>query len=75
MARLPQVSGIETVKALRKVGFSFIGQTGSHMKLRRRLESETQMVIVPNHHTIRKGTLRNIIRTARLSVDEFLQLL
>ncbi|MFB8792270.1 MAG: type II toxin-antitoxin system HicA family toxin [Potamolinea sp.] len=73
MSRLPQVSGRECVKALEKVGFSLVRQRGSHMILCR--DEPFNLVVVPDHQELAKGTLRAIIRDADLSVDEFLELL
>ena len=77
MPKLPTVSGRETVKALKKIGFESISQKGSHMKLRRiKSGGYTETVIVPNHKVIRRGTLRNgILKPINLSVDDFIKLL
>ena len=76
MPKLPQVSGKETVKALRKIGFTSVGQKGSHVKLVRVREKQKQTVIVPMHQTIRPGTLRNgILKPISLSVADFIKLL
>jgi predicted RNA binding protein YcfA (HicA-like mRNA interferase family) len=76
MPKLPVVSGKETMKALGKFGFYQVGTKGSHNKLRKSVAGKTITVIVPNHKTIKPGTLRNgILKTAGLSVDEFRKLL
>lgn len=76
MSKLPQVSGKETVKALQKIGFSIVQQRGSHVKLSRRFNKQRQIVIVPLHKTLKKGTLRNgILKPINLSVDDFVELL
>lgn len=76
MDKLPQISGKETVKALQKIGFEFVQQRGSHVKLVRNLENHRQIVIIPLHKTIKKGTLRNgILKPINLSVKDFLKLL
>ncbi|MBU2051769.1 type II toxin-antitoxin system HicA family toxin [Patescibacteria group bacterium] len=76
MPKLPQVSGKQIVRALKKIGFEKISQKGSHIKLQRRLSNRTQTVTVPNHKIIRKGTLRNgILKPINLSVEEFTRLL
>ena len=59
MPKLPQVSGKEVIKALRKIGFEKVSQKGSHIKLERHKGSLTQIIIVPDHKIIKKGTLRN----------------
>ncbi len=73
MSRLPVISGRECVRALEETGFYFKRQTGSHMILRR--DVPFAQVVVPDHKVLDRGTLRAIIRQARLSVDEFVSLL
>ena len=76
MGKLPQVSGKNTIKALKKIGFIIVHQKGSHVKLIRSLGSQKQTVIVPLQKTIKKGTLRNgILKPISLSVDDFIKLL
>ena len=48
-------------------------QQGSHMILRR--DEPFAQVVIPDHKTLDRGTLRAIIRLAGLSTDEFLELL
>ena len=70
---LPVISSRECIKALAKIGFYESRQTGSHIILRRDEPGTT--VVVPERREIPKGTLRNIIRQAGLTVDEFNKLL
>lgn len=73
MSKLPAISGKECIKALKKIDFLVYRQRGSHITLVR--ENPSTQVTIPNHRTIAKGTLRNIIRQAGLTVDEFIDLL
>lgn len=73
MSKLPIISGQECIKALEKVCFYLLRQRGSHIILRR--DEPYAEVVVPNHQTLDKGTLRTIIRQVGLSVDEFIELL
>jgi predicted RNA binding protein YcfA (HicA-like mRNA interferase family) len=73
MSGLPQISGKDCAKALAKAGFYAKRQQGSHMILRR--DVPFAQVVVPDHKTLDRGTLRAIIRQAGLSIDEFLGLL
>jgi len=76
MPKLPQVSGKETIKALKKLGFIEVGQKGSHVKLARATSNQKQTVIIPMHKTIKSGTLRNgILKPINLSVEDFIHLL
>lgn len=73
MSKLPIISGQDCIKVLEKVGFYLLRQRGSHIILRR--DDPYAEVVVPNHQTLDKGTLRAIIRQIGLSVDEFIELL
>jgi predicted RNA binding protein YcfA (HicA-like mRNA interferase family) len=73
MSRLPQISGMECVKALQRAGYEVRRQKGSHIILTR--QDPYRLVSVPNHKTLKSGTLRAIISQAGLTVEEFLDLL
>ena len=74
MPKLPtDISGRDACAALERAGFVFRRQTGSHMILRR--EQPYARAVVPDHKTLRPGTLRRIIADAGLTVDQFLELL
>jgi predicted RNA binding protein YcfA (HicA-like mRNA interferase family) len=74
MTRLPtDLSGQSLIKALTKIGFVVQRQKGSHIILRR--QSPNARVVVPNHKTLRVGTLRTILNAANLSADELIELL
>ena len=73
MSMLPSLSGGECAKALERVGFVFIRQASSHIILRR--NQPFAQLVVPDHKELDQGTLRAIIRSAGLSVDEFTNLL
>lgn len=76
MSNVPQVSGKEVVKVLEKVGFSVSRQKGSHIRLVRIHKGSKQLITVPNHKSIRKGTLLNgILKPIDLSLAEFKKLL
>lgn len=72
---LPVVSGDQAVKALVRGGFTWVGQRGSHVKLRRHQGTEVSTVIVPLHTELAAGTLRSILRQAGWTVDQFVALL
>ena len=72
MSGLPLISGQACLKTLAKVGFYLRRQRGSHLILRR--DHPLTQVVVPNHKELDKGTLRSIIRQARLEVNEFIAL-
>lgn len=76
MSNVPQISGKEVIKALSKIGFQVSRQKGSHIRLVRIQSGVKQLVTVPNHKTIRRGTLLNgILKAVNLSLDDFKKLL
>lgn len=72
MPPLPVISGRACVDALRRLGYRELHQRGSHLRM---VCEQRSPVTVPMHSEIARGTLRSIIRTTELTVDEFLVLL
>ncbi|MBC8057934.1 MAG: type II toxin-antitoxin system HicA family toxin [Rhizobiales bacterium] len=71
MPPLPVISGSACIAALAKIGNRSIRQKGSHVRLEC---AGRPPVTVPIHSELDRGTLRSIIRTAEISVDEFIKL-
>ena len=71
--KLPIISGKKCMKALTKAGFYIRRRKSTHVVMRR--DNPFAQVIVPDHKTIDRGTLRAIIRDAGLTVEEFNKLL
>jgi predicted RNA binding protein YcfA (HicA-like mRNA interferase family) len=69
----PRVSAKECQKALAQVGFYFVSQESSHIKLRR--DDPYAQVIVPNQKELAAGTLRSILKSAGLTIEQFIELL
>ncbi len=71
MSDLPQVNGARVVRALERAGFVLLRQTGSHAQMRHATDL-TRRVSVPVHKgtDLKPGTLRGILRAARLTVDD-----
>jgi predicted RNA binding protein YcfA (HicA-like mRNA interferase family) len=64
-----QISAKDLIKALQKLGFVFISQKGSHIKLRK-AKPIRKTIIIPNHKVIRPGTLNNILKCAEINQKE-----
>ncbi|MGH7562885.1 MAG: type II toxin-antitoxin system HicA family toxin [Gemmatimonadota bacterium] len=60
--------------AMRKIGYEIDRQRGSHIVLRQQ-EPPHRRLVVPDHKEVARGTLRAILRSAGISVDDFLELL
>lgn len=69
--KLPVISGYNAITALTKVGFEVKRQKGSHVVLQKGLV----VLSIPLHTSLKKGTLRVIIRQAGLCLEEFVKLL
>ena len=72
MPKLPRLSGIETVAALERMGFRKIRQRGSHVIMRKEGETGAIGTVIPLHKELAPGTLRGILKLARVSVEDFL---
>ena len=62
--KLKVLSSDEVVTIFRAFGFSVQSQRGSHIKLRRDTSREKQILIIPHHKSIPKGTLKAILNQA-----------
>ncbi len=69
---LPIISGDDCVRALIKLGYRDARQKGSHVRL---VCQGRNPVTVPMHNTLDRGTLRSIIRTVDITVEDFVKLL
>lgn len=73
MSRLRKVSGEEAIRALERLGFRKARQRGSHVVLKKDTQSEVFGCVVPLHRERKIGTLRGILRQAKVNVHDFLQ--
>ena len=66
--KLPRdVSGADVIRALEQLGFTVLRQSGSHVRLGKGVERLT----APLHAAVAAGTLKSVLRQAKVSVDEF----
>jgi predicted RNA binding protein YcfA (HicA-like mRNA interferase family) len=75
MSRLPDVSGAELTKALRKAGFVVLRQKGSHVAMEKVDLGVVWRTIIPMHRQIARGTLHDILKQMGLTRDELRRLL
>ena len=71
MPKLPHVSGAEIQRALERLGFHKVRQSGSHVVMKR----ESKGCVVPMHGEVKTGTLAGVLRQSEVSVEEFVQAL
>ena len=74
MPKLHPVSGKDAIKALERLGFKIARPPrGSHVVLRKETPEGAIGTVVPLHKELAIGTLRGVLRLAKVSVEEFLQ--
>jgi len=71
MAALPVLSGKEVVRVLERFGWMVARQSSSHVIMIK--TGEIASLSIPNHREVAKGTLRSLIRSANLTVDQFVK--
>lgn len=70
---LPTCSGAAAVRALERAGWTIKRQKGSHIILGK--PGHPAILSVPDHRSLKPGTLRSLLRNAGISPDEFTDLL
>ncbi len=75
MAKLPNISGDESIRALTKLGYEVVRQKGSHIRLRHKNDPSRKPLTIPRHKELKPGLLRKIIKDANLTVDAFIELI
>lgn len=65
------VSGSDVIRVLEKFGYVAVRQKGSHVRLRNERDSRRLPVTVPLHNEVAFGTLKQILRDSKITVEEF----
>ena len=73
MPELERLSGQEAIKILKKHGFIQIRQKGSHVVLKKIIRDEEIGCVVPLHKELAIGTLKGILRQAKILPEEFIK--
>jgi len=73
MPKLGVFSGEEVCRILEGNGFQRVRQRGSHIVMQSRTDQGTTTVPVPNHRTVRTGTLQAILRQSGVPKEKFLR--
>ncbi len=71
MPKLPHVSGAEILRALDRLGFQKLRQSGSHVVMKR----DAKGCVVPMHAELKVGTLAGLLRQADVTPEDFLRAL
>lgn len=72
MPNLRNISGERVIKILcNKLGFLVSGRSGSHVRLSKETSEGKVGTVVPMHHEVKIGTLKNILKLAKVDEEEF----
>jgi predicted RNA binding protein YcfA (HicA-like mRNA interferase family) len=75
MRRLRKVTGQEAIRALQRLGFEKVRQRGSHVILKKETSEGAVGCVVPLHRELKIGTLHGILRQAKVTPGEFMDVL
>lgn len=73
MPRLPRISSKKAIRALERLGFEQVRQTGSHIVLKKVTEQGTVGCVVPMHKELKIGTLSGMLKQAQVTAEEFIE--
>ena len=73
MRRLGSYKGEEVVRAFQRAGWKITRQRSSHIILEKEGHEATLSIPVHKGKNVKRGTLRDLIKDAKMGVDEFLE--
>jgi len=72
LPKFRKVSGETAVKILcNKFEFEISGRSGSHVRLSKVTEEGKVGTVIPMHKELKIGTLRSVLKLAKVDFDEF----
>jgi predicted RNA binding protein YcfA (HicA-like mRNA interferase family) len=76
LPKLRAISGETVIKVLcNRFGFAVSGQSGSHVRLSKFTAEGKIGTVVPMHDELKLGTLRSILKLAKVDPEEFSEFL
>jgi len=73
MPKLPRISSREAIRALERLGFELVRQTGSHIVMKKETEEGEIGCVVPLHRELKIGTLSGILKQAQVTPEELIE--
>ncbi len=73
MPKLPRISSREAIRALERLGFEQVRQTGSHVVMKKETEEGEVGCVVPVHRELKVGTLSGILKQTQVTAEEFIE--
>ncbi len=72
MPKMPRISSKEAIRALERLGFEQVRQTGSHVVMKKETKEGDIGCVVPLHRELKIGTLSGVLKQARIKVEDFM---
>ncbi|MCK4590018.1 MAG: type II toxin-antitoxin system HicA family toxin [Nanoarchaeota archaeon] len=74
MPKLRKISGEKVVKILcNKLNFQISGRSGSHVRISKATPNGKIGTVVPMHKELKIGTLKGVLKLAKIKEEEFLK--
>jgi predicted RNA binding protein YcfA (HicA-like mRNA interferase family) len=75
VTKLPSLSFDRILRVLQRDGWVIVRTRGSHIRLHKRTGQELLKVTVPAHRPVKRATLAQVLRQARMDLERFMNLL
>lgn len=75
MTKVPILPYDQVIRALQRDGWVVVRQKGTHVRIQKHTPTETLKLTIPAHRPIKRSTLSHILKQARLTLEEFDELL
>ena len=75
MSKVPSLSYDKIIRALQRDGWVMVRTKGSHVRLQKHIVNETLKLTIPAHQPVKRSTLAHILKQARITIDDFLNLI
>lgn len=75
MSKVPSLNYNKLISAMRREGWVVVRQRGSHIRLQKTTREGTLKIIVPAHRPIKCSTLSHILKQAKITVEQLIELL
>lgn len=73
--KLPIISGRQAARAFERIGYRVVRRRVSHIRLRDDQNPKHLPLTIPDHRELKPGLLRQLLRDADVTIEQFLELL
>ena len=75
MTKVPSLNYEKVIRALQRDKWIVVRTKGSHIRMQKRIATETLKITIPAHRPIKRSTLSHIIKQTKLTIEDFIRLL